>query len=262
MGKRLDRIGDVLINRRLHFADPIRFNDPFDCAFGLDLRREATTQDWVEYFMHLVELEEPQSTPEVWRTKAEDNVKRGRHVDPAFIDEAEEGILRGVKEVGREQGVLCLSSDPKNVMMWARYADNHEGLVLRFDTRHMGAQAYGELRCFKVEYGLSFPRLSDYLAALRSFKNGDLRAFARLYFCRKLRDWKYEKEWRFFTDGPDSYVEFDSPMLSSVIFGWKMPESTRQLVAAWAAALKPHPKLLQAKPCDDRFRTNIAEMGA
>jgi hypothetical protein len=260
MSKRLDRIGDILVNRRLHFADPGRFNDPFDCAIGLDLRRGATTQDWRDYFIHLVEEEEPESTPEYWRAKAEDNLSRERHADPDFVDEAEERIRHGVKEVGHEQGVLCLSSDPKNVMMWAHYADNHEGLVLRFDTRHMGDQASGELRCLQVEYGLSFPQLPDYLAALRAFKNGDMRAFARLYFCRKSWDWKYEKEWRFFAGKPDSFVEFEPPMLSNIIFGWKMPKSTRQLVTTWVSALTTKPKLLQAEPCPDRFRMNITTM--
>ncbi|HAD04965.1 MAG TPA: hypothetical protein DCF93_10220 [Desulfuromonas sp.] len=260
MNKRLDRIGDVLVNRRLHFADPVRFNDPFDCALGLDLRRGATIQNWEDYFSHLVEVEEPKSTPEDRQAKAEDNVRRGRHTDPAFVDEAEKGIRRAVKEVGREQGVLSLSSDPRNVMMWAHYAANHEGLVLRFDTRHMGDQASGELRCFRVEYGLSFPRLPDYLTALRTFENGDMRAFAELYFCRKSRDWKYENEWRFFAGKPDTFVVFEPPMLSGVIFGWKMPESTRQMVASWTTALATPPKLFQAEPCPDRFRMKITKM--
>lgn len=258
--KRLDRIEDILVNRQLHFADPIRFNDPFDCAIGLDFRCGATTQDWMDYFIHLVEKEEPKTTPEYRRAKAEDNLSRERHTNPDFVDKAEEGIRRGVKEVGQEQGVLCLSSDPKNVMMWAHYADNHEGLVLCFDTRHMGDQASGELRCFQVDYSLSFPRLPDYLAALRAFKNGDMLAFARLYFCRKSWCWKYEKEWRFFAGQPDSFIKFEPSMLSSIIFGWKMPKSTRQLVTTWASALTTKPKLLQAEPCPDRFRMNITTM--
>jgi len=165
-----------------------------------------------------------------------------------------------VKEVGHEQGVLCLSSDLENVMMWSHYADNHEGLVLRFDTRYMGDQVSGELRCFQVKYGLSFPRLPEYLAALRELENGDRLAFARLYLCRKSMDWKNEKEWRFFAGKPDSFVEFDAPMLSSVVFGWKMPEGTRRLVTAWANTLNHKPELLQAKPCPDRFRMAITPM--
>jgi hypothetical protein len=260
MNKSLDRIGDVLVNRRLYFADPARFNDPFDCALGLDFRRGATIQNWEDYFTHLVEMENRKSTLGCRRAKAKDNIRRGRHTDPAFLEEAEEKIRRDVKKVGREQGVLSLSSDPKNVMMWAHYAANHEGLVLRFDTRHMADQASGELRCFQVKYHLSIPQLPDYLAALRAFGNGDIQAFAKLFFCRKSRDWKYENEWRFFAGKPDTLVDFEPPMLSGVIFGWKMPESTRLMVAAWATALATPPKLLQAEPCPDRFRMKITKM--
>lgn len=257
MSKRLDRIGDVLVNHRLHFADPDRLNDPFDCAIGLDLRNGANDQDWMDYLTHLVEYEKPESTPEYRRAKAEDNVRRGRHADPAFLDGVEQDIRRVVKETGCEQGVLCLSSDPKNVMMWSHYADNHEGLVLRFDSQHITKQTSGELRCFQVNYDRSFPRLPEYISALRAVENGDQLAFNKLFFCRKSRDWKYEKEWRFFASRPGSFVEFEPPMLSSVIFGWKMSASTRQLISAWTTALNPPPKLLQAIPCPDRFRMNI-----
>ena len=133
IGKRLDRIGDILVNRRLHFSDPINFNDPFDCALGLDLHHGSSDQDWVEYFIHLVEEEEPDSAPSERRKRAVDNVKRRRHKDPVFVNAAKNDIRQIVKELGRKQGVLCLSSDPKNVMMWAHYADNHEGLLLQFD---------------------------------------------------------------------------------------------------------------------------------
>lgn len=257
MGKRLDRIGDILVNRRLHFADPIRFNDPFDCSLGLDLSSGATNQDWLDYFTHLAEKEMPESSSGCCRAKAEDNIRRGRHTDPTFLDDTMEGILRDVKKIGRKQGVLCLSTDPKNLPMWAHYADNHEGLVLEFDTQHMGVQENGELRCFEVDYALSFPRLPDYLAALRATENGDMRSFARLFFCRKSRDWKHENEWRFFAGKPDSFIEFEPPMLSSIIFGWKMPESTRKLVTAWANTLITQPNMWQAVPCSDCFQMDI-----
>ncbi|RLB89537.1 MAG: hypothetical protein DRH50_13580, partial [Deltaproteobacteria bacterium] len=86
-----------------------------------------------EYFIHLVEEEEPDSAPSERRKRAVDNVKRRRHKDPVFVNAAKNDIRQIVKELGRKQGVLCLSSDPKNVMMWAHYADNHEGLLLQFD---------------------------------------------------------------------------------------------------------------------------------
>ena len=257
-GKRLDRIGDILVNRRLHFSDPIKFNDPFDCALDLDLQRGASDQDWVEYFTHLVEEEEPDSAPSERRARAVDNVKRGRHKDPVFVNATRNDIRQIVKELGRKQGVLCLSSDPKNVMMWAHYADNHEGLLFRFDCHYMADQKSGELRTFPINYNVSFPRIPDYLKALGQSKNGDLRAVSKLFFCRKSRDWKNEKEWRFFSSKPNSFVEFDEPMLSGIIFGWKMPDSTKNLIRAWTNEYNPKPKLFEAKPCPDRFRMDIS----
>lgn len=257
-GKRLDRIGDIIVNRRLHFSDPIKFNDPFDCALDLDLQRGASDQDWVEYFTHLVEEEEPDSAPNERRARAVDNVRRGRHKDPRFVNATRNDIRQIVKKLGRKQGVLCLSSDPKNVMMWAHYADNHEGLLFRFDCHYMADQTSGELRTYPIDYSVSFPRIPDYLKALGKFKNGDFRAISKLFFCRKSRDWKNEKEWRFFSTKPNSFVKFYEPMLSGIIFGWKMSDNTRNLISAWINDYTPKPKLLEAKPCPDRFRMDIS----
>jgi hypothetical protein len=260
MGGSFDYIGDILVNRQLHFSDPTRFNDPFDCALSLNLQRGTTIDMWVEYFTHLVEEENPDFSLKARRNKAVDNVKRGRHTDPAFIYETEECIRQHIKELGKNQGVLCLSSDPKSVMMWARYADNHKGLLLRFDRNHMHDYTTSELRCFPMEYRQALPGLCEYLEALEQFKKGDQRSFARLFFCRKSREWKYEKEWRFFTDAANSFVGFDASMLAGIVFGWKMPNSKRALIAAWASTLNPAPTLFEAEPCPDRFRMRITRL--
>ncbi len=259
MRKDLCRIGDILVHQRIYFARPDRFSDPFDCALGVDLSGGATDDDWVEYFIHLDRLERTNVRAEERRERALDNVRREQHRKPAFLDRAEREIRQAVKKVGREQGVLCLSSDPGNVMMWAHYADNHEGVMLRFDSSYMADEASGEPRGFKVKYVRSFPRLRDYLEVVRRDKNNDWRAAIELFFCRKSRDWEYEKEWRFFARTPDSYVPLATQTLSGIVFGWKMPESVRNLIASWANTLTPPPHLLQAVPCRDRFRMDIVD---
>jgi hypothetical protein len=35
MPDRLDRIGDIVVNRKIFFSSPLKFNDPFDCAIGI-----------------------------------------------------------------------------------------------------------------------------------------------------------------------------------------------------------------------------------
>ena len=253
MGKRLDRIGDILVNRRFHFSNPENFNDPFDCALGIDLHSGASDQDWVEYFIHLVEEEDGMDTdPEERRKKAVNNFERGRHKDPSFIDDAENDIRQTVKELGRELGVLCLSSDPKNVMMWSHYADNHEGLLLQFDCDRY------EMGAFPVNYHMFFPSLPDYLKALRQCKDEDYSPISKLFYCHKSGSWKNEKEWRSFAHTPNSYREFDGPMLSGIVFGWKMDDTTRNLIRAWTEEYTPKPKLFEAKPCPHRFRMDIS----
>lgn len=258
LGKRLDRIGDVLVHQRLYFSNPLTFGDPFDCALSLDLGNGASGPDWIEYFMHLAQWESPDSTPDERKARAEENFKRGRHNDPAFLEEVQERIKQGVMNVGSQHGVLCLSSDPGNVMLWAHYADNHEGVVLRFDASCMRDTVSQEFRCFQVTYNTSFPQLPHYLGALRASERGDQAAFPRLFFCWKSSDWRMEQEWRSFTSSPGTSVHFASPMLSGIILGWKMSQDKRALVEAWADQYHPRPDILQAEPSPHGFRMNIS----
>lgn len=253
MGPDLDRIGSLLVNRELFFSDPQNFNDPFDCALGVDFGKEATDDEWTEYFEHVLEIDEPESTPEDRRGKAIANVKRDRHRDSSFLSETESGIAQQVTGIGRQQGVLCLTSDPKNILMWAHYANDHKGLVLGFDTQRLLDMKTGEFRGSKIDYKPEFPRLSDYLEAVRKMKQGRDEAMFDLFYCRKHRDWEYEKEWRFFSRAPNTTVGFDPRGLMEIIFGWKMSEKSRRVIMKLVEGYGPQLTFMEALPCPNRF---------
>ena len=118
-----------------------------------------------------------------------------------------------------------------------------------------------ELRCFPVTYNRSFPQLPHYLGALGDVEKGDLVAFGKLFFCWKSSDWSGEQEWRFFASSAGTSVEFETSMLSGIVFGWKMPRDTRDLIRAWTSQYDPQPQLFQAEPYADRFRMKLSSIG-
>jgi hypothetical protein len=232
----------------------VDFNDPFDCAFGIDFHNGATDKDWGDYFTHLAK--ERNLPPDKCRELAEDHVKRKRHRDLKFVEELEDETRKRGKEIGEGLGIFCLSSNPYSMTMWSHYADNHEGLLLRFDTRHLPRD-----RCFKAEYSVFLPRIPEYLKAVRT-SNSDapteiIEELRKLFFCRKSQDWKKEKEWRLFSHSANSFLTFDPPMLSGVIFGCKMSNSIRNRIKEWTNEYTPTLELLEAKPCRNRFRMSI-----
>lgn len=85
-------------------------------------------------------------------------------------------------------GVLCLTVTPDSLLMWAHYANNHNGFVIQFDETHeffAPSSHDGQvLELTKVEYSAQRPVLS--YSTLNS---------ASLYY-RKSPEWFYENEWR------------------------------------------------------------------
>ena len=96
----------------------------------------------------------------------------------------------------REKGcLLCVSRTPKNALMWAHYADKHQGIVIGIDFDRI----YGEgcevpdFSMHRVNYTKRRPRenvLIDPLSDPRWNK-----VFSK-NLCIKLMLWKYEQEFR------------------------------------------------------------------
>lgn len=86
-------------------------------------------------------------------------------------------------------GVLCLTEKPDNLLMWAHYANNHQGFVVEFDVENQffNQKLHDDdfIRCLqKVNYTQNVPRTS-----LLDLKNLD-------FILTKSMDWSYEQEWR------------------------------------------------------------------
>jgi hypothetical protein len=89
----------------------------------------------------------------------------------------------------RKIGILSLTEKHDNLLMWAHYADSHQGFVIQFDENHSffseklrSHDALRQLR--KIAYSHHRPNLT-----LSSVENIDV-------LLTKSDDWEYEQEWR------------------------------------------------------------------
>lgn len=99
------------------------------------------------------------------------------------------GILsKHMSETINHFGVLCLSSEGDNHLMWAHYADKHRGILFELDLDSLfplGSSNDGTLtrHLFPIEY--------SHLRPILSFHNPGKPALLT-----KGIEWEYEKEWR------------------------------------------------------------------
>jgi hypothetical protein len=128
-----------------------------------------------------------------------------------------DGVLN---ELAVRLGILSLTEDPANILMWAHYAANHSGFVLEFNDEHewfhQRKSSSDDLRNLRqVSYVCSTePRF------LTELEGADV-----LY--AKSEDWHYEREWRIVrplteasvVSGDIHLFEFPPEVLTGIIFG-------------------------------------------
>lgn len=234
MSDRLDRIGAVLVLKKVHFAHPLKFDDPFDCAqwvrFPDPTRLTQTDERLLRRYVHhlhkhgggLVTMDGQSITPKT-------AILNGLHRSPTFFQSHSDEIHHTVESKAAELGVFCLSATQKSVRLWSQYASDHKGIVIEFDHTKLHDEK-GIIGALPVDYRAEQPTLSEYLTAAGS---KDPTRFWRLFFCRKSLDWERQEEWRFFTVGPNKDLEIPSTALRRVIFGYRMPTDTRRLIERW-----------------------------
>lgn len=207
----------TIVAGTIKFANALDFNDPFDCHPHFDLE-------------HIDEL--PKLKPELFKAAGD-----LRGLSPAqrlarkgeFLARLRESIHDGSFRRGQIEriGVVSLSRDGKNVLMWSHYADLHRGFMLEFRIPVFGTASDSIAAMDRL---LPFP--VKYQSARPSIKIGrelpdDL---VEKIILTKSDDWAYEQEERVVYQGrsPGIYAYRRDEILASVVAGLKMPSDHRQ----------------------------------
>jgi hypothetical protein len=119
-------------------------------------------------------------------------------------------------------GILCLTKDADNHLMWVNYAQNHKGFVIGFRTSSPFFRAGGTLRDVRYPPQRPDPPQED----------------ACFY---KSPCWTYEKEWRYvrtFDDSEDRLVNIvHEDLIAEIIFGHCMKDGDISQIVSIAEAL-------------------------
>ena len=190
---------DVLEKALIRFSPPWVFNDPFECLPQWVRRGPTPRSPWTRYVKRMLAAN-PRNL--------EAEVKQQSHL----------GYLRTHFS---DLGILALSRDPKNILMWGHYTECHRGFVIGFEV----ADGRFIKQCKRIEP----VRYTDARSVLS--RDWQLRAPFR-----KSRAWAYEKEWRAIAPmseadevvgplwGSLKLFSFSRTCVSSVIVGYAAPQ--------------------------------------
>lgn len=128
--------------------------------------------------------------------------------------------MESYKQADAAVGVLSLTENPSDLLMWSHYTDFHRGLVLGFDSAHgffnrrrSESDEFYHLR--RVVYSRKRPHVDL------------LRTDCLELFLTKSEEWAYEAEWRMMTPIQDCQEvsaavhvqEFPAACVKTVILG-------------------------------------------
>lgn len=241
----VDRV-DIFHHSMIRFTQPSALNDPFElCPLIESLLPDEMVGDILEPNFQL--LEEAlrslyRSKPEAFNSRlSEDEVVEIVRINPDFQRQIYQGfgpqlryflkmLLPNAKSTMKDVmhkkiGILSLSEDNDNILLWSHYADSHRGFTIEFNSQH---EFFDRKRGPKDElYHLRKVRYSNRTNEGKTLCDID----GDELLCSKSLQWQYEKEWRVlcrledasrsFKSDSDEIHLFDLPLdsITGVILG-------------------------------------------
>jgi len=193
------KLEHILIRNELWAAKPTTFNDPFDCFPYIDLH--GTYDEALAFIGKRIERGAPEPSRDERRRLAREIHKKGL----GCISNANSSDLW--RESINQFGVISLSEDCLNILMWSHYAANHSGVCIEFSTD---------------DQPLNVSAAVKYTADRPIFRPLDLdrSELMQRILLHKADIWRYEKEWRHFRikEGAGK-TTFPPSAITSVIIG-------------------------------------------
>lgn len=263
----------MLRNRTLKYSSPLLFNDPFDVQttvdYGFDISdmMEAFNKEMYNLIYgekepigdksdrHFNEILKIRKTVKAKSLKIslKDFIAESNERDIETVERAKQYIEyfnKRWKIFVKASRVFCVTEEHDNLLMWAHYAKDHTGVVIKFeclrelDTPLCVAQ--------KIDYVPKPPiiaSLEDYIPYITGQDKTKINHDLLIYklFQSKSDHWKYEKEWRIWIPpldmvnpsiprddkGNEIFFElkpFYPEEIHSVYFGCKIDDDDRQKI--------------------------------
>ena len=201
----MDRIKQMLCERKFYFASPSQLNDPSDCR---NVVKDHSVEE-IEKF--LIEA----NREFYGNTRGDAYIKQGIKTFgiTTLLDEMTKSFN---KIMDTKYGVFSLAKRSDNMALWAKYADNHKGYCLEFSDLSEFSNVYEVIYSNKVPLSLSLkidPSEADFLYT-------------------KSKEWSNEEEARILSKPPGIQV-LPKNSFRGIILGEHCDEKNEKAVVTW-----------------------------
>ena len=184
-----------LLENKIYFASAEQFNDPFDCKVPIIDFSKITDQQAKNAIKRITKEKYPSLNRGERRRKERQVYKQGLWKNPQEIRRQAELYQREKYE----KGILSLTLNPTNILMWSHYADSHRGYCIGYDTKRLKnfleIEVYNKEKLIISPYHIEYSHNDEYPTfGFYEVNNGDL---FKLPLTTKSKHWSYEQEIRY-----------------------------------------------------------------
>jgi hypothetical protein len=161
--------------------------------------------------------------------------------------------------------ILSFSEIFDNVLMWAHYAQNHSGAVLRFTCVEELDSTWGAAT--PVSYRRAMPRLLDERQMIQILSGQapmDIKHIFSNAVLTKASDWAYEREWRVIGGWNRSTayedIAFHDAELTAIYLGCRISAEDREELVAIIRQAYPRAEIFAGKKSDRSFAVEFSEV--
>ena len=234
---------------------------------------ESAIKDNTLKWSLLTEVNDPfEAIPAGWdKTAVKQCVPGCQDEDLARLDAIFDA--KDVKEsISQITSLVSFSESPKNILMWAHYAEKFTGACLEFNTEIIQREidCLEQVRYAKAEEERKrIPLPHDNLGD----NNPEYQKRVREFLSFKANEWTYEKEWRLIVppmvgiikckkDGDKCILVSDIPQgaVTKLIFGYNMSLSTRLALAKQIRVKHPECKFAHVELDPKKFKISIVDL--
>lgn len=118
-------------------------------------------------------------------------------------------------------GLLCLTQDSKNTLMWSHYGDSFKGICIQYNVHLLDKIKNKSGQLFEISYVKKIPNINFH--KLYQSNDSDYKLIKQTVIGTKSKCWKYEKEMRIIHDGVNAF-DHHPEAIEAIYFGYKFPK--------------------------------------
>jgi hypothetical protein len=198
----------------LFFSKVEYFNDPYELRPQFDF--SFTDEEFLhkQKLIHIQKMtnKTEKEIDEDLSSIVENKIHRNPHYWQPFITQ----LTQTIRD---EVGILCLTTDPANILMWAHYAQQNRGICLGFSWSNV-TEFFGEAQ--EIQYVDTLPKINMFSL--------DINKQVDQMFFTKHNHWAYEKEWRIIEENGPGRKKYPQELLKEIIFGLNVPDKDKERI--------------------------------